>query len=106
MASKITTAEVGHIASLAKITLLPGEKEKLAEQFSKTLEVIEKMNGLDTKNVKETTTVTGTFCRLREDDVDVGHILPVDMALSNAREAYNGYFVIPAVFDRKSKKGV
>jgi len=56
---QFTIKEVEHIAQLSRLSLNEKEKEIYAEQFSKILAYIEKLNMVDTSNVQPTFQITG-----------------------------------------------
>ena len=49
---KITKKDVEHVAKLARLHLGEKEKEKFTQQLDKILKFMDKLNELDTKNVK------------------------------------------------------
>lgn len=83
---------VGHIAKLANIPLLPGEEEQLLKQFTETLKAVEVINELDTEGIEPTSQVTGLLNVLRPDEIESTRILPPP-------PGNNGYFVVPAIFN-------
>lgn len=88
------------IAKLAKLSNLKVSKEEedyFKKQFDETLKIIDEFEELDTKDVKETYTVTGTKNVFREDKIDPQNILSQEEALSNSKSTHNGYFVVDAV---------
>ncbi len=64
---KFTSKEVEHIANLARLSLTDKEKEIYAEQFSKILAYMDKLNTVDTSMVQPTFQVTGLINIERED---------------------------------------
>lgn len=96
-----TKIDVEHIASLAHIPITPEEEKKMAQGFETTLEVIEKLNMLDTANVEPTHQVTGLVNVFREDVVDKKRMLTNDGIFRNAKRVYNGYFVVNQILDER-----
>lgn len=96
--SKITPDQVKKIATLANLAVSPKETKIFAEQFSKTIQVIEELNEVDTKNTEITSQVTGLENITREDKVDKSRILTQKQALSQAKKTHQGYFIVPSVF--------
>jgi aspartyl-tRNA(Asn)/glutamyl-tRNA(Gln) amidotransferase subunit C len=92
---------VKHVAKLANLILAPGEEEKFAGQFADTLTTVGLINELDTSQIGITTQVTGLENITREDAVDSSRMLTQEQALSNASKTYNGYFVVPAIFQNE-----
>jgi aspartyl-tRNA(Asn)/glutamyl-tRNA(Gln) amidotransferase subunit C len=54
MAQKITKEEVEHVAKLARIEITEQEKEQFTNELSKVLEYVDKLQEVDTENVKPT----------------------------------------------------
>jgi aspartyl-tRNA(Asn)/glutamyl-tRNA(Gln) amidotransferase subunit C len=67
MKNKISLQEVEHIAELAKIGLTKEEKEKFSEELSDTLEYVEQLKEIDTKDIEPVSQVTGLVNVIRED---------------------------------------
>jgi aspartyl/glutamyl-tRNA(Asn/Gln) amidotransferase C subunit len=100
MATKFTQADVTHIAGLANIPVAEGEKQKLADGFTTTLSVIEKLNDVDVSNAK-TVHMTGLASVMREDVVDKSRMFSQDQALANASRTDGGYFVVDRLIDEE-----
>lgn len=98
-AVQITTDDVKKIAKLADLPLRDNEMEKFAGQFSKTVEVVNELNELDTKGLPETYQVNNLKNIMRQDKVDTSRTLSQDDALSQASKTHKGYFVVPRVID-------
>lgn len=88
--STVTTDDVEHVASLARVALEEGEAEQFAEQFS---EVLEYFDALD--EVPEVDRDDELVNVLREDEVQDG--LTQQEALANAPESEDGKFKGPRV---------
>ncbi len=86
------------IAKLANINIKNDEALPLQGQLTKILDYIEKLNKLDTKNVKETSQVTGLENVVRVDKSSSS--LPQKDALSNAKSVKNNMFSVKAVFEQ------
>lgn len=67
--SKISKIEVEKISNLARIEVTDNEKEKYSKELSDILDYVEKLNGVKTDNVKETSQVTGLTNVHRDDRV-------------------------------------
>ena len=92
---KITKDEVLYVAHLARLNLDEEAIEKFAGQIDEILAYIEKLNQVDTKDIKPTShaiSLTNAF----RDDEERGHI-ERDLALANAPEKEEGQFVVPKV---------
>jgi aspartyl-tRNA(Asn)/glutamyl-tRNA(Gln) amidotransferase subunit C len=92
---KITKEEVLYVAHLARLDLDEKSIEKLAGQIDEILGYIDKLNQVDTHNIKPTSHaifLTNAF----RDDEEKEHI-ERDLALANAPEKEDGSFVVPKV---------
>ena len=97
MSDVITKDDVKKIAELSNLNLSEDEVEKFSRLFTDTLEYMDKLNELDTSEVKETYQVTGLTNVFQEDG---SKTLSQNDALSNAQEVEEGYFATEAVFER------
>jgi len=95
--SNISSVNVAHLALLSKVNVTPEESNKLESQFLDTLKVIQKLTDLDTKEIIPTPQVTGLANCFRDDQIDPARQLVQAEALSNAKETYHGYFLVPAI---------
>lgn len=91
-----------HLAKLANLPLTANEVQVLDRQFGEVLEVVDRLDELDTSKIEATPQVTGLKNRFREDETDDQRILSQDEALANAKNSHNGYFVVEAVFEAES----
>ena len=96
----ITSSDVAHIAMLANIPVSEKEKEKLAEGFTTTMQVVENLKKADTKHMEPTHQVTGLENVWREDVVDMSRTFSQEEALRNAPKTHNGYFLVKQVLDK------
>ena len=102
MKGKIFTKDdVTHIANLANIPVTTSEKQKLADGFTATMNVVDQLFSADVQFVEPTHQVTGLENILRVDEVDIEHQVTQDQALVNAPRTYNGYFVTDQVIEEK-----
>lgn len=92
----LSTADVEHIAHLARLALTPDEVEQYRRQLSAILEHFEALKQVDTSAVPPTATVLPLRTVMREDAVRPG--LSTEDALANAPDRADGYFRVPAVF--------
>lgn len=93
----ITTKDVQHVAKLARLQLSPEEEATFTEQMNAILQYAEKLNELDTDNVKPTTQVLQVSNVMRDDVVKES--LSQEDALLNAPEDEDGHFKVPAVLE-------
>ncbi|MCL6604565.1 MAG: Asp-tRNA(Asn)/Glu-tRNA(Gln) amidotransferase subunit GatC [Paenibacillus sp.] len=93
----ITVKDVQHVAKLARLQLSPEEEATFTEQMNAILQYAEKLNELNTDNVKPTTHVLQVSNVMREDVVRES--LSQDEALLNAPDHEDGHFKVPAVLE-------
>jgi aspartyl-tRNA(Asn)/glutamyl-tRNA(Gln) amidotransferase subunit C len=93
----ITVKDVQHVAKLARLQLSPEEEATFTEQMNAILQYAEKLNELDTENVKATTHVLQVSNVMRDDVVKES--LSQEEALLNAPEDEDGHFKVPAVLE-------
>jgi len=92
----LSTADVEHIAELAKLALTPDEIEQYRRQLSDILEHFETLKQVDTSSVPPTASVLPLRTVLRADQVRPG--LSTEDALANAPDREDGFFRVRAVF--------
>lgn len=63
------TETVNNIAALARIGIEPGEVDGYAAELSRILELVERMNEVDTRDVEPLTHPRDRLLRMREDRV-------------------------------------
>lgn len=95
--SKLTKAEVKHIAKLANLKLTEAEVKKFASQLSETLAYIEILKELKTKDIEPTSHVTGLENVTRKDKPRPS--LSQKEVLSGTTKQYNNFFKIKAIFE-------
>ena len=81
--------DISHIAKLANLPLSSTEKAKFEKQLGETLEYIEGLNEIETKNTEPTSQVTGLENITRE-DIAKTITFPKE-ALSNSKSTHNGF---------------
>jgi len=87
--------QVRHVALLARLGLEPGEEDYYAEQLSRILEHIERLQQVDTDAIPPTAQVVEVLPVMREDVP--GPCLSQEAALANAPESEGGFFVVRAI---------
>lgn len=95
----ITQTDVKHLAKLASLPISDERLTKLSDQVETTFEYIQTIQDTDTSDLSETNQVTGLTNILREDEIDDSRTLTQEQALKNAKQAYKGYFVVPAILE-------
>lgn len=94
---KLTIDEVKHVAKLANLPLSDEEIALFLVQLSAILDLVSKLQKVNTKGVKETSQVTGLENIFREDEIDNERLLAQEEALVNAKETQNGFFKVPKI---------
>ena len=97
----VNNTQVKHIAQLANIPVGEEESNKLAQDFSETLQVVDQLKKADVSTVEITHQVTGFKNVFREDIVKEEQSFTQKEALANAKKTYQGYFVVPYVLQNK-----
>lgn len=101
MSQTFDRSAVAKIAQLANIPAPEHQQEQLADAFTKTMEVVEQLNAVDTAEVEPTHQVTGLTNVWRDDIVIPEQSFTQAEALSNAAQSIDGYFAVPQVREEK-----
>lgn len=91
----INAEEIGQISELARIALSEEEKELFSKQLSGVLRQVGAALRVDTEEIPPTSHVVAGSNVLRNDEV-LGS-LPVEEALSNARQVEQHAFKVPKI---------
>lgn len=91
----VTIEEVERIAELARLDFTPDEKARLAEEMSRILAMVSKLNELDTSRVEPLHHVLDLHTVLREDVP--GPTLPREEVMANAPARKGDFFIVPKV---------
>lgn len=94
---RLSSAEIDHIALLARLELSPAERERAATELSQILEHFEQLKQLDTENIEPTSHVFPVTNVLREDVARFG--LSIEAALQNAPASAANQFQVPRVVE-------
>jgi aspartyl-tRNA(Asn)/glutamyl-tRNA(Gln) amidotransferase subunit C len=95
--SRLTRADVEHVAQLARLALTDDEIEHLTGQLEVILEHAAQIAGLDTSDVPPTAHPLPLVNVLRADEVRPG--LSRDEVLAMAPAAEDGRFRVPRILD-------
>lgn len=98
--SSITKQTIKHVAKLANIPVSEKESSNLAQAFQETLKVVDELKQVDVENVEPTHQVTGLTNVTRPDKVIPQQMLSQKQALANAKNTYEGYIVVPRIFEK------
>jgi aspartyl-tRNA(Asn)/glutamyl-tRNA(Gln) amidotransferase subunit C len=92
---KITSADVRHVAHLARLEISEARLVKLTGQLESILDYVAKIGEVDVSNVEPMAHALPLYNVLREDVVEPS--LPVEMVLQNAPEVDGRFFKVPKV---------
>jgi len=92
----LTTADVEHIAHLARLELAPDEIAQYQRQLSDILNHFDVLARVNTSTVAPTASVLSLRTVIRRDSVQPG--LATEDALANAPDQQDGFFRVPAIF--------
>ena len=93
--------DVKKVAKLANLVLTSEEETKFDKQLNEIVGYIEKLNSVDTSNIKPTAQVTGLKNVLRN-DFFADDALSQEEALSGGKKTHNGLFVVEKLVDTTS----
>lgn len=91
----LTSADVDHVATLARLGLDAGERSRLVAELEKILEHISRIQAVDTSEVAETAQVGDLRNVMRADEITP--CLGAKLALRNAPVSDGEYFVVGAI---------
>lgn len=93
----VSIEEVRHIADLARLRFSDDEERELADQMSRILDHMDKLEELDTEDVEPMSHVLEISNVFREDQSE--QRISREEALENAPHADREYFRVPKVID-------
>jgi aspartyl-tRNA(Asn)/glutamyl-tRNA(Gln) amidotransferase subunit C len=93
--------DVKKTAKLASLTLSKDEEKEFDEQLNDIIGYIEKLNSVDTTNIKPTAQVTGLVNVTRNSNYS-DDTLSQEEALSGGKKIHNGLFVVEKLVDTTS----
>ena len=97
----ISKEQVEHIAKLARIELTEKEKEKFTKDLSSILNYVEKLNKIDTSNVKQLAQVIELDSATREDErkKDDKQLATRDKLLRETPKRKGYYVKVPKILE-------
>jgi len=96
----ISKEQIEHIAKLARIELTEKEEEKFANDLSSILDYIDKLNKVDTENIKPIQQITGLESVVRKDEVkNPSTSLGASKILDQAPNKQGNYFKVPKILE-------
>lgn len=94
---KLDTAQVRHVAKLARLALSAEEEAGFGAQLSQVLEAVEQLAEVDCAGVAPTVFAVASVANTRPDEAR--DELPVEDALANAPQKVGTSFAIPKVIE-------
>jgi|SRR3989344_6849152 len=99
--TSFSAADVHHIAKLANIPMTADEAEKLEKELGSIIDLVNKLQEIDTTDVEPTSQVTGLVNVFRDDVVDEERMLTQTEALQNASSTHDSYFVVDQILEEE-----
>jgi aspartyl-tRNA(Asn)/glutamyl-tRNA(Gln) amidotransferase subunit C len=88
---------IKHISKLARISLDNKKIDNLSKDLSSILKFIEKLNKLNTDDIKPLTSIIDASLKFRKDEILEGKIR--EQILKNSPEKNDEFFVVPKVVE-------
>jgi aspartyl-tRNA(Asn)/glutamyl-tRNA(Gln) amidotransferase subunit C len=95
--SGISREEVQRVVALARLSLSPGETERLTRELGAILGYVETLSRVDTRDVPPTSHVMALATPLRDDEP--AEPMDPELAVANAPLASGSAFVVPKVIE-------
>ena len=89
--------QVKKVAKLSRISLRDNKIDSLSKDLDSILTFVEKLNELDTKEIKTLKSIADKTLEARNDIVDDGKIK--DDVLKNSPEKNEDFFIVPKVIE-------
>jgi len=97
--NQISSKEVEHIASLARIKLTDQEKKRFTKELSSILNYVQKLNEVDTKQAKAIEQITGLENITRDDQTQKKSKELRKRILNQAPKTKGDYFKTPKILE-------
>ncbi|MBO6489434.1 MAG: Asp-tRNA(Asn)/Glu-tRNA(Gln) amidotransferase subunit GatC [Pelagibacteraceae bacterium] len=88
---------IKHISKLARISLDDKKIDNLSKDLSSIIKFIEKLNKLNTDDIKPLTSIIDASLKYRKDEILEGKIR--EQILKNSPEKSDEFFVVPKVVE-------
>ena len=88
---------IKHISKLARISLDDKKIANLSKDLSSILKFIEKLNKLNTDDIKPLTSIIDASLKFRKDEILEGKIR--EQILKNSPEKTDEFFIVPKVLE-------
>ena len=93
----LTTEEIRHLAKLANLSLSDDEIKKYSKQLEETIEYVENLKELDTKNTPPTSHTVNLKDIFFEDGEKNERRLTAEEVTKNAKNKKNNFFVVKRI---------
>jgi len=93
----LTTDEIKHLAKLANLPLSEEEIKKYSKQLEETIEYIENLKELDTKNTPPTSHTVNLKDVFSKNGEKNRRGLTIEEATKNAKNKKNGFFMVKRI---------
>lgn len=93
----ISKKDVQHVANLSRLSLSDDEISMYTGQLNSILEFVEKLNEIDTTDVKPMSHTLDIINAFREDEVKES--ITSELALKNAPDSQDDQFKVPTVME-------
>ena len=94
---KVTRETIEHVADLARLNLTENEKKRLTSEMEQIISYMDKLNELDTSDIKPMEHVIPIWNVLREDIAEKSY--DREKMLANAPLSEDGCFKVPRVVE-------
>lgn len=94
---KLTKEDILHIAKLANLTIEENEIEDYRKKLDETINYVENLNSLDTKNIQPTSHSTDLENVFFEDGTENKRQFSQKQALKNAKSTKKSMFLVPKI---------
>ena len=98
---RVSVKEVEYVASLARLDLLPEEKDSITQQFNVILDYIQRLKELNLSGVEPTTHVQQLKNVFREDRSEGKNKELLRDVLAGAPEKVGGLFKVPPIIEEE-----
>ena len=95
--SKISTSDIQHVAELAKIHIDDAESQELSNKLSDILDLVEKMQSINTENIAPMSHAIYQNQKLREDQSE--DLNERDYVQKLSKETHDGFYLVPKVIE-------
>lgn len=97
---KITTAEIEHLAKLARLKVSESEVKKYASDLSAILDYVAELKEIDTQKISPTAQVVELENVFKDDLVDLDYTAKTkEKIIKNSPESQNNLFKVKTVFE-------